>query len=93
MNFYDISRLPSQVYAGDVQATVDFGYDGIKLELPVELATGKSFLELYVDYVLAVQARAREDSGDASLVVPLCIMTSDDTDAPTRARQRGVFGF
>ena len=26
------------------------GYSGIKLELPVELATGKSFLELYVDY-------------------------------------------
>ena len=70
------------------------GYDGIKLELPVELATGKSFLELYVDYVLAVQARAREDSGDASLVVPLCIMTSDDTDAPTRAllEAEGDFG-
>ncbi|KAH8064820.1 UTP-glucose-1-phosphate uridylyltransferase [Aureococcus anophagefferens] len=70
------------------------GYDGIKLELPVELATGKSFLELYVDYVLAVQARARADSGDASLVVPLCIMTSDDTDAPTRAllEAEGDFG-
>jgi len=60
------------------------GYEGIKLELPVELATGKSFLELYVDYVLAVQARARADSGDDSIVVPLCIMTSGDTDAATR---------
>ncbi|KAH8067344.1 UTP-glucose-1-phosphate uridylyltransferase [Aureococcus anophagefferens] len=67
------------------------GYDGIKLELPVELATA-SRLELYADYALAVQARA--DSGDASLVVPLCIMTSDDTDAPTRAllEAEGDFG-
>lgn len=60
------------------------GYEGIKLELPVELATGKSFLELYLDYVLAVQARARKDSGDASLIIPLAIMTSGDTDAKTR---------
>ena len=60
------------------------GYEGIKLELPVELATGKSFLELYVDYVLAVQDRARKDSGDGTLVIPLAIMTSDDTDAKTR---------
>jgi len=61
------------------------GYDGIKLELPVELATGTSFLGLYVEFVLAVQDRARSAGGDASLVVPLAIMTSDDTDAPTRA--------
>ncbi|CAH0374653.1 unnamed protein product [Pelagomonas calceolata] len=70
------------------------GYEGIKLELPVELATGKSFLELYVDYVLAVQDRARTDSGDNSLVIPLAIMTSDDTDAKTREllKEKGDFG-
>eukprot|EP00629_Pelagomonadales_sp_RCC1024_P014903 CAMPEP_0119277948 /NCGR_PEP_ID=MMETSP1329-20130426/18185_1 /TAXON_ID=114041 /ORGANISM="Genus nov. species nov., Strain RCC1024" /LENGTH=667 /DNA_ID=CAMNT_0007278443 /DNA_START=72 /DNA_END=2072 /DNA_ORIENTATION=+ len=61
------------------------GYEGIKLELPVELATAKSFLELYVDYVLALERRARSDAGDDSIVIPLCIMTSDDTDADTRA--------
>ena len=69
------------------------GYDGIKLELPVELATGKSFLELYVDYVLAVQARARRATGDAELTLPLCIMTSDDTDAPTRALLEAAKNF
>ena len=70
------------------------GYEGIKLELPVELATGKSFLELYVDYVLAVQDRARKDSGDGSLVIPLAIMTSDDTDAKTREllKEKSDFG-
>ena len=53
------------------------GYQGIKLELPVEGATGQSFLGLYVDYVRALSKRVGR-------TLPLCIMTSDDTDAKTR---------
>ena len=61
------------------------GYEGIKLSLPSEVTTGASYLQLYVEYLLALQARARAASGDETLVVPLAIMTSDDTDAATRA--------
>mmetsp|Transcript_23798 Transcript_23798/g.84937 ORF Transcript_23798/g.84937 Transcript_23798/m.84937 type:complete len:367 (-) Transcript_23798:995-2095(-) len=71
------------------------GYEGIKLELPVDAATGRSFLQLYCDYILALQARVRMATGDAQRMVPLAIMTSDDTDAPTRELllQNGNFGL
>jgi len=71
------------------------GYSGIKVELPVELASGASFLAKYADWILSLQRRARQATGDASLVVPLAIMTSGDTDAPTRAllETHGNFGL
>jgi UDP-sugar pyrophosphorylase len=61
------------------------GYSGIKVELPVELATAKPFLHMYAEWLLALQDRCRKSTGDDGLVVPLAIMTSGDTDAPTRA--------
>ncbi len=57
------------------------GYGGIKLALPVESTTGASYLEFYVSFILALQARARVLLGQAALQIPLVIMTSDDTDA------------
>mmetsp|Transcript_6451 Transcript_6451/g.11349 ORF Transcript_6451/g.11349 Transcript_6451/m.11349 type:complete len:704 (+) Transcript_6451:148-2259(+) len=60
------------------------GYGGIKLELPVETATGRSYLQVYTDYILALQDQCRVLLADPALQLPLVIMTSDDTDAPTR---------
>jgi len=60
------------------------GYGGIKLALPVESTTSTTYLEFYASYILALQARARHRTGDASLLLPLAIMTSDDTDSQTR---------
>lgn len=51
------------------------GYQGIKLSLPVDLATGRSYLEHYCDFV-----RVTVGAG-----APLCVMTSDDTHALTAA--------
>ena len=54
-------------------------------ELPVELATGKSFLRVVCGLCPGqMQDRARKDSGDSTLVIPLAIATSDDTDAKTK---------
>lgn len=71
------------------------GYGGIKLALPVESTTGETYLEFYASYILALQARARQRTGDASLILPLAIMTSDDTDAQTRELllRNGNFGM
>lgn len=64
------------------------GYDGIKLELPVESLTGTSFLELYCDFIAALQRRVGR-------ALPLAIMTSDDTDSRTREllKERSNFGL
>ncbi|CAL8468610.1 g8150 [Coccomyxa elongata] len=54
------------------------GYSGIKVALPTELASGKCFLEVYIESILALQSKA---GGSAQL--PLAIMTSGDTHART----------
>lgn len=59
------------------------GYNGIKVALPTEIVTGKCFLALYCESLLALQARARVSTGDAGLLVPLAIMTSGDTHEKT----------
>mmetsp|Transcript_18562 Transcript_18562/g.33252 ORF Transcript_18562/g.33252 Transcript_18562/m.33252 type:complete len:498 (-) Transcript_18562:60-1553(-) len=59
------------------------GFSGIKVSLPSELVTGKPFLQLYADNILALQDRAREASGDNELRLPLAIMTSGDTHQRT----------
>ena len=61
------------------------GYSGIKVALPVELASERSFLQMYADWILALQSRVRASMGNDALEIPLAIMTSGDTDAPTRA--------
>jgi UDP-sugar pyrophosphorylase len=52
------------------------GYSSIKVGLPVELLTGNCYLQLYIKSILAIQERT-------GAVLPLAIMTSDDTHART----------
>ena len=63
------------------------GYNGIKVALPHELATGKCYLQCYVETILALQAEARRREQDpaarANIKLPLFIMTSGDTHALT----------
>uniref|UniRef100_A0A6S8CKX9 UTP-monosaccharide-1-phosphate uridylyltransferase n=1 Tax=Aplanochytrium stocchinoi TaxID=215587 RepID=A0A6S8CKX9_9STRA len=59
------------------------GYSSIKLGLPTEILTGKTYLQLYCENVLALQSRARELTGRDDIVVPLAIMTSGDTHSRT----------
>ena len=53
------------------------GYSGIKIELPVESASSTCFLQLYIESILALQSK------HPGRLLPLAIMTSDDTHAKT----------
>jgi len=71
------------------------GYPGIKIGITAEITTGVTFCELYVQYILAFQAHAREATGDTRLELPLAIMTSGDTHEPTvqLLEENGFFGM
>ncbi len=56
------------------------GYSGIKLGMPVESLEGWTYLRLYAENLLAMEARM-----EAPHPVPLVIMTSEDTHAKTMA--------
>jgi UDP-sugar pyrophosphorylase len=56
------------------------GYNGIKLDIPVEVTETTSYLAHYAANLLAMEARM-----ETPRPVPFIIMVSEDTDAPTRA--------
>jgi UDP-sugar pyrophosphorylase len=58
------------------------GYSGIKVALPTETTTGTTYLGLYCKEILALQASSNALAGTSN-VVPLAIMTSDDTHQRT----------
>jgi UDP-sugar pyrophosphorylase len=60
------------------------GYSGIKLSLETNLCTNKSYLELYVKYIEAMEYLANREGGRDDIRIPLVIMTSGDTDELTR---------
>lgn len=60
------------------------GYSGIKLSLETNLCTNKCYLEVYVQYIKAMEYLARKKSGRNDVRLPLVIMTSGDTDPLTR---------
>ena len=60
------------------------GYSGIKLSLETNLCTEECYLEVYIKYIKAVQHLARTKTGRDGVRIPLVIMTSGDTDQPTR---------
>mmetsp|Transcript_5001 Transcript_5001/g.7584 ORF Transcript_5001/g.7584 Transcript_5001/m.7584 type:complete len:706 (+) Transcript_5001:201-2318(+) len=60
------------------------GYSGIKLSLETNLCTNKSYLEVYVKYIQAMQHLAELKTGRTNVKIPLVIMTSGDTDPMTR---------
>jgi UDP-sugar pyrophosphorylase len=55
------------------------GYSDIKLRLPIELASETCYLAFYIEYILAVQ----ENYAPKGKKLPLCIMTSAETNAGT----------
>ncbi|KAJ6823482.1 UDP-sugar pyrophosphorylase isoform X2 [Iris pallida] len=60
------------------------GYKGIKLALPSETTTGTCFLQHYIESILALQvASCKLSQGQCETMIPLVIMTSDDTHVPT----------
>lgn len=66
------------------------GYNGIKLELPTELATETCYLNYYIEYILSIQRKYGKGKS-----LPLCIMVSNDTRAGTEKllKQNNNFGM
>jgi UDP-sugar pyrophosphorylase len=69
------------------------GYSGIKLSLETNLCTNKSYLEVYISYIKAIQYLARSKTGRNDIRIPLVIMTSGDTDELTRKLLRENHNF
>ena len=55
------------------------GYGDIKIGLPTELATETCYIQFYIETILAFQSRYAKDG----VTLPLCIMTSGDTNDKT----------
>jgi UDP-sugar pyrophosphorylase len=55
------------------------GYNGIKVELPVETVTHTTYLGYYCSQILAMQSKY----GHGNIKLPLAIMVSDDTNDKT----------
>ncbi|KAG1704658.1 hypothetical protein DVH05_005587 [Phytophthora capsici] len=70
------------------------GYQGIKLRLPVETLTHTSYLEAYVQHLLAMQTLANTQL-DEPIEIPLAIMTSDSTHEATQSflKENNNFGM
>jgi len=64
------------------------GYGDIKIGLPTEMATETSYIQFYIETILAYQSK-----GDKKL--PLCIMTSGDTNDRTvkLLKENNYFGM
>ena len=54
------------------------GYNDIKVSLPTEITSMRSYLQLYIEQILARQEASNKMCG-TSIDVPLVLMTSDDT--------------
>jgi UDP-sugar pyrophosphorylase len=60
------------------------GYDGIKIGIPVDLITKRTYMEVYTDYIKAYEKWVRKQCNlPETWYIPLCIMTSDDTYSKT----------
>ncbi|KAF1332827.1 Udp-sugar pyrophospharylase, partial [Globisporangium splendens] len=77
----NIDKSAFMVVAGGLGERL--GYHDIKLKLPVETLTSKSYIEAYIQHLLALQTLACEVHPNTSIRIPLAIMTSDVTHDET----------
>ena len=70
------------------------GYKGIKIGLPTELLTLRTYIELYIEYILAYESRVRKaEKVSLDWFIPFCIMTSGDTHEGTIALLKKYSNF
>eukprot|EP00531_Pseudo-nitzschia_arenysensis_P009560 CAMPEP_0116133172 /NCGR_PEP_ID=MMETSP0329-20121206/9961_1 /TAXON_ID=697910 /ORGANISM="Pseudo-nitzschia arenysensis, Strain B593" /LENGTH=697 /DNA_ID=CAMNT_0003627779 /DNA_START=67 /DNA_END=2160 /DNA_ORIENTATION=+ len=90
MSFSEAEKIGMEGIAGAAFVLVAgglgerLGYSGIKLSLETNLCTEECFLEVYIKYIQSLQYMARSKTGRDDIRIPLVIMTSGDTDQPTR---------
>lgn len=101
MSFSEAEKIGMEGIAGTAFVLVAgglgerLGYSGIKLSLETNLCTEECFLEVYIKYIKALQHMARTKTGRDDIRIPLVIMTSGDTDQPTRdlLKVNGYYGM
>eukprot|EP00921_Rhytidocystis_pertsovi_P003271 GHVQ01005512.1.p1 GENE.GHVQ01005512.1~~GHVQ01005512.1.p1 ORF type:complete len:680 (-),score=101.65 GHVQ01005512.1:659-2698(-) len=96
----ELGKLAFVLVAGGLGERL--GYPDIKIGLPVDLVTQTTYIELYAQYILAYERTAekhndeegREKKGNV-MMLPLAIMTSEDTHSRTVElfEMNGYFGL
>ena len=72
------------------------GYKGIKIGLPTDLLTLRSYIELYIEHIKAYEDRIKKKENlPLEWYIPFCIMTSEDTNEGTIAflKEHSNFGM
>ena len=90
--FYELDKLGFEQIENTVFVLVAgglgerLGYPDIKIGIETDLITLRKFIEIYIDYIKAFEDRIkRNKKTDDKWFIPLCIMTSDDTNDKTIA--------
>lgn len=79
LGLLEIGKCGFALVAGGLGERLE--YNGIKLSLPTELGTYTTYLQLYIETILAIQSRYAAPS----VKLPLCIMVSKNTIEGTLA--------
>ena len=63
---------------------MDIAFVNSQVGLPTEMASGACYLQFYIEYIISLQYKYAENSlNDEVTDLPLCIMTSGDTNQRT----------
>ena len=71
------------------------GHDGIKMGIPIELMTRTTYMQLYCEFIKALEDRVNAGHKGERIIIPFFIMTSGGTQARTAAflRENRYFGL
>ena len=84
LGFNEIENTVFVLVAGGLGERL--GYPDIKIGIETDLITLRKFIEIYIEFIKAFEDRIKIGKKmDENWFIPLCIMTSDDTNDKTMA--------
>ena len=84
LGFTEIENTVFVLVAGGLGERL--GYPDIKIGIETDLITLRKFIEIYIEFIKAFENRIKRGKKmDENWFIPLCIMTSDDTNDKTMA--------
>ena len=88
--FYELDKIGFEQIENTVFVLVAgglgerLGYPDIKIGIETDLITLRKFIEIYIEYIKAFEDRIKRNKKmEENWYIPLCIMTSDDTNDKT----------
>ena len=92
LGFDNIDKLAICLVAGGLGERL--GYQGIKIDITLDLVSGKSYLAHYCHFILGLQEQFKRQYHQ-KIEIPFIVMTSPDTDKATRKSfsQANYFGL